>query len=206
MSRMRDQSAQAAAVFPKAPGSPRPPGAPTSPLTPGTPRANLASALRVPQLPPDSSLSDDDVEKLLAMSVVSGGMADNTLLISEFKRIYCVPPGPFYCEAERMAWLQSTPWCPDAQAPLVTVPTFTDEVTRSAWIATHPTCPVPPPVQTPAPGPAPGDHTCTPGDPSCGPSPAVVSRDTGGQIGSLLIGAVIGIVLAKLFLSGPDGT
>ncbi len=162
----------------------RPPGDVTSSPTPGTPRGDLLAMLGVSELPPDSRLSDSDVASILSLGPDGAK--------TKFRDMFCTPPAPFYCEAERTQWLSNNPWCGADSAPTVTVPQFVDEVTRNAWIATHPTCPVPPPVLT--------DHVCTPGDPSC--DPRATPASTGPSVGWLIAGALL---VGALWWSNESG-
>ncbi len=150
----------------------------TTPPTPGTPRGSLVTLLSVASLPSDSLLTDARVAELLTLDADSAK--------AKFNAWYCTPPGPFYCEQERLDWAHQNPWCSESAVPLVTVPTFTDDVTRNAWIATHPTCTPPPPVLT--------SHVCTPGDPSCstGPNPSK-------WVVPALVGLAVGWGLMKMF-------
>jgi len=157
----------------------RAPGDATTTPVSGTPRYDLLMRLGVPSLPPDSRLPDSLVADLLTMP-------DAPTTKDKFRALFCVPPGPFYCEDERTTWMNENPWCAGATIPLVTVPTFTSDVERNAFIATHQHCPTPPPVLT--------NHLCTPGDPGCAPitpssssPPASASANNG--MGTFAMGA-----------------
>ncbi len=170
---MRDQATSSRTASPRASGDV------TTPPTPGTPRGDLLALLQPDflSLPPDSQLSDATVAAMLA-----DNPADT---MAKMHILFCTPPGPFYCEAERVVWSAQHPWCnPLIAVPPVTIPRFTDEVTRQAFIDTHPTCPTPPPVLS--------DHTCTPGDPTCDPRAVVPASGPG--IGMFLAGvAALGL-------------
>ncbi|MEO8069945.1 MAG: hypothetical protein ABI652_00970 [Acidobacteriota bacterium] len=156
-----------------APG--RAPGDVTTTPVSGTPRYDLLMRLGVPSLPPDSRLSDS-----LVASLMMGEDAQVTK--DKFRALFCVPPGPFYCEDERTQWMNENPWCAGAVVPIVTTPTFTSDVERNAFIATHQHCPTPPPVLT--------DHMCTPGDPGCAPATSSSSAASNGA-GTFFLGAAV---------------
>ena len=140
-----------------APSPGKAPGDVTTTPVSGTPRYDLLMRLGVPSLPSDSRLPDSLVASLM-MGVDAQATKD------KFRALFCVPPGPFYCEDERTQWMNENPWCAGSVVPIVATPTFTSDVERNAFIATHQHCPTPPPVMT--------DHMCTPGEPGCAPAPS----------------------------------
>lgn len=189
MNSLERLGASLAAAQPPSPPARAPGEVTTIPVT-GTPRYDLLMRLGVPMLPPDSRLSDETVAMLLTAP-------DAAATKDKFRIMFCVPPGDFYCEAERTQWMTDNPWCVGATIPLVTVPTFTSDVERNTWIATHQHCPVPPPVLT--------NHMCTPGDPGCAPIANTPAPSNSGM-GTFVAGAAIVAVLWWLNTpSGPRG-
>lgn len=152
-------------------------------------------------IPPAAAAARSDLLALLGLTALPAAMTDAAIVAlmtppvdaatvkAKFRQAFCTPPGEFYCEAERAAWLAENPWCAGMGViPIITVPVFTSDVERNAWIDTHRHCPVPPPALS--------NHMCTPGEPGCGPAPAAPASSSGA--GAVIMGAAALILVGWL--------